>query len=170
MSSTKETPITVAAEPDTADQPSAVNELLAQDTTPWYQKPNLRLLYLCLIPAALGVEMTTGYDGSVLNGLQAVDTWQEREFNAGKDCGNEPYADTCKFADFGHPDGAMLGVTSASYNLGGLISLPFVPFVIDKIGRRHSITLGSIVLVIGTALQASSVNSKKSRAVSCPWL
>lgn len=58
---------------------SEVNRLMALDTTPWYQKPNLRFLYFCLVPAALGVEMTTGYDGSVLNGLQAVATWQERE-------------------------------------------------------------------------------------------
>lgn len=63
-----------------ASEQSEVNRLMALDTTPWYQKPNLRFLYLCLVPAALGVEMTTGYDGSVLNGLQAVSTWQEREF------------------------------------------------------------------------------------------
>ena len=55
---------------------SEVVRLLELDTTPWYKKPNLRFLYLCLIPAALGVEMTTGYDGSVLNGLQAVASWQ----------------------------------------------------------------------------------------------
>lgn len=55
---------------------SEVIRLIKADTVPWYKKPNLRFLYLCLIPAALGVEMTTGYDGSVLNGLQAVATWQ----------------------------------------------------------------------------------------------
>jgi hypothetical protein len=58
---------------------SEVNRLMSLDTTPWYRKPNLRFLYLCLVPAALGVEMTTGYDGSVLNGLQAVEAWQERK-------------------------------------------------------------------------------------------
>lgn len=58
----------------------SVKELSQMDKIPWYQKPNLRLLYFCLIPAALGVEMTTGYDGSVLNGLQAVETWQQREY------------------------------------------------------------------------------------------
>lgn len=51
--------------------------LLNQDTTPWYRKPNLRRLYLLLVPAAIGVEMTSGFDGSVLNGLQAVDRWNE---------------------------------------------------------------------------------------------
>jgi hypothetical protein len=58
-----------------ADQ-SEVIRLLEADTVPWYRKPNLRFLYFCLVPAALGVEMTTGYDGSVLNGLQAVASWQ----------------------------------------------------------------------------------------------
>jgi hypothetical protein len=54
---------------------SDVTHLQALDTTPWYKKPNLRKLYLTLVPAALGVEMTSGYDGSVLNGLQAVKPW-----------------------------------------------------------------------------------------------
>jgi hypothetical protein len=70
----KQEDVTVVAEE------SEVTRLMALDTTPWYQKPNLRFLYFCLVPAALGVEMTTGYDGSVLNGLQAVAAWQDREF------------------------------------------------------------------------------------------
>lgn len=56
---------------------SELHHLLALDKTPWYRKKNLRRLYLCLVPAALGVEMTSGYDGSVLNGLQAVQPWQD---------------------------------------------------------------------------------------------
>lgn len=54
---------------------SQVTQLVDADTTPWYKKKNLRLLYLTLVPSALGVEMTSGYDGSVLNGLQAVQPW-----------------------------------------------------------------------------------------------
>jgi len=57
-----------------ADQ-SEINRLLRLDRTPWYKKPNLRGLYLTLVPAVLGVEMTSGYDGSILNGLQAVGPW-----------------------------------------------------------------------------------------------
>jgi hypothetical protein len=37
-----------------------VSRLAAQDTTPWYQKPNLRMLYLILFPTCIGVEMTSG--------------------------------------------------------------------------------------------------------------
>ncbi|KAJ5506448.1 Major facilitator superfamily domain general substrate transporter [Penicillium expansum] len=116
---------------------SEVIRLIKADTVPWYKKPNLRFLYLCLIPAALGVEMTTGYDGSVLNGLQAVATWQTY---------------------FNSPKGALLGVVNASYNLGGLITLPIVPYVNDKFGRKHSITFGSTILIIGVALQSASQN------------
>lgn len=62
-----------------AAEESEVTRLLRLDTTPWYKKPNLRRLYLCLVPAVLGVEMTSGYDGSVLNGLQAVGPWLDCE-------------------------------------------------------------------------------------------
>jgi hypothetical protein len=54
---------------------SDVTQLALHNQKPWYKKPNLRLLYITLVPAALGVEMTSGYDGSVLNGLQAVTPW-----------------------------------------------------------------------------------------------
>jgi hypothetical protein len=54
---------------------SEIKRLLSLDTTPWYRKPNLRRLYIALVPAVLGVEMTSGYDGSILNGLQAVGPW-----------------------------------------------------------------------------------------------
>jgi len=54
---------------------SELTRLLKLDKQPWYKKPNLRRLYLCLVPAVLPVEMTSGYDGSILNGLQAVGPW-----------------------------------------------------------------------------------------------
>ena len=58
-------------------QASDVAQLAEQDPVPWYKKKNLRSLYLALVPSALGVEMTSGYDGSVLNGLQAVTAWTD---------------------------------------------------------------------------------------------
>lgn len=64
------------------------------------------------------------------------------------------------YVDFNHPSGALLGVLNASYNLGGLITLPVIPWANDTLGRKHSITLGSIILYIGVALQSSAINSK----------
>lgn len=45
------------------------------DKVPWYKKPNLRFLYLILIPTCLGVEWTSGFDSSMMNSLQAVQSW-----------------------------------------------------------------------------------------------
>lgn len=89
-------------------QESEVNRLLNLNTTPWYKKPNLRMLYLTLVPAALGCEMTSGYDGSILNGLQAVTPW---------------------LTYFNNPQGALLGVITAAFSIGAVISLPIVPYV-----------------------------------------
>ncbi|KAF8154347.1 hexose transporter [Mycena galopus ATCC 62051] len=116
---------------------SVVSRLAAEDKIPWYQKPNLRGLYLVLLPTCIGVEMTSGYDSSMLNGLQAVDSW-----------------DT-----FYHsPRSTLLGVMSAAYSLGAIIALPAVPYVNDVLGRRMAIIFGSILMIIGAVLQTASQN------------
>lgn len=102
MALSKQTNVTKVA------QESEVKHLLLLDTTPWYRKPNLRRLYFCLVPAVLGVEMTSGYDGSILNGLQAVETWNNY---------------------FNNPSGAILGIITAAFSIGAVIALPVVPWV-----------------------------------------
>jgi hypothetical protein len=47
------------------------------DPVRWWAKPNLRFLYLIMIPTCLGVEWTSGYDSSMMNSLQGVDSWVE---------------------------------------------------------------------------------------------
>ena len=37
-----------------------ISRLVAEDKTPWYRKPNLRLLYLLMFPTCIGIEMTSG--------------------------------------------------------------------------------------------------------------
>jgi len=39
----------------------SVAEMARLDTTPWYKKKNLRLLYFIIFPTCIGVEMTSGY-------------------------------------------------------------------------------------------------------------
>ena len=57
---------------------------------------------------------------------------------------------------FDHPRSTILGLLSALYSLGSICSLPFVPFVTDKLGRRWAILFGSIIMVIGAALQTAA--------------
>jgi len=120
----------------TASDP-VVEAIIANDKTPWYKKPNLRYLYLFLVPCCMGIESTSGFDSSLMNGLQSLKYWT---------------------AYFGNPTGASLGILNASYSLGAITSLPFVTYVSDHVGRRGSILFGSSVMVIGAIMQAFSVN------------
>lgn len=123
--------------PQTASVEDTVTRLAKLDTTPWYRKPNLRLLYILFFPTLIGVEMTSGFDSSMMNGLQAVDSWD-------------------KF--FNSPRSALLGLISAMYSLGAILALPFVPFVTDNLGRRMAIVFGSILMILGALLQGFSKN------------
>ncbi|KAG9317747.1 general substrate transporter [Chiua virens] len=112
-----------------------VSQLAEQDKVPWYCKPNLRLLYLLMLPTCIGVEMTSGFDASMVNGLQAIPSWLD-------------YYD--------HPRSASLGLMSAMYSLGSVGALPFVSSIVDKFGRRFPILLGGTISIIGAILQGSA--------------
>ncbi|QKD62881.2 general substrate transporter [Fusarium oxysporum Fo47] len=115
-----------------------VAEILAQDKSPVFAlTPSLIHLYAILAPACLVVCATNGYDGSVLTSLQGVTAWKDQ---------------------FGSPKGALLGITSASYPLGAIISTPFSAYISDRFGRRLSIIIGSFIMIIGVIVQCASTN------------
>lgn len=114
-----------------------VTALVDQDKIPWYKKTNLRYLYLIMFPTCIGIEMTSGFDSSMMNGLQAVANWD---------------------AYFGFPRGSKLGILSASYSLGAIVGLPLIPFISNKFGRRWTIIFGSVIMIIGAILQGCSQN------------
>ncbi|KAJ7279057.1 hexose transporter, partial [Mycena rebaudengoi] len=118
-------------------QSDAVSKLVAQDDRPWYRKPNLRTLYALLLPACVGAEMTSAFDVTLMNGLQATRSW-ERFYHS--------------------PSATLLGVMTAMYSLGTIVSLPFVPVVVDRWGRRASIILGAAVMFFGAIVQGASQN------------
>ncbi|KAJ7068575.1 hexose transporter [Mycena amicta] len=121
----------------TSAEDALVSQLAAEDDIPWYKKPNLRVLYLLLFPTCIGVEMTSGFDSSMLNGLQAVDSW-----------------DTF----FHSPRSTILGLLSAAYSLGAVLALPAVSYVNDVLGRRMAIVFGSLLMLLGAGLQTGSQN------------
>ena len=45
---------------------------------------------------------------------------------------------------------------SSLYSLGSIASLPFVPAVSDRLGRRMAILVGSIIMIIGAILQMAA--------------
>lgn len=64
--------------------------------------------------------------------------------------------------DFNNPKGALLGIISASYNLGAIVALPLVPYVNDRFGRRWSIFLGSWIMVMASLIQGLSISGKST--------
>jgi len=91
----------------------------------------------------------------MLNGFQAVPSWLECEAIP------QPIRKRLTWvADYHHPRSALLGLVSAMYSLGGIVALPFVPFVVDTFGRRCSILIGSILMMVGSVLQGAALNRK----------
>ncbi|KAJ5174041.1 MFS sugar transporter [Penicillium coprophilum] len=127
--------------------------LLAEDRTPWYKKPNLRRLYFVLFPACMGIEITSGFDSQIINTVQIVYTWNK--------CMSSPYfgQETGKIVD-DRPEyvieANLKGFLGAAYSLGAILSLPFVPYLNQKVGRRWTIMFGSCVSLVGALIQGFS--------------
>jgi len=100
----------------------------------WSKSKGMRALYFyCVILCVCSA--TTGFDGSLMNTSQILDSWQET---------------------MGHPTQAVLGRLSAMYSIGSIVSLPIVPFVSDRFGRKTPITAGCIIMIVAAAVQASA--------------
>jgi MFS family permease len=140
---TKAIPVSGAAPPAVVNP--LVTELAEKDTRRWYQKPNLRSLYLLMVPGCLGVEYTSGFDSSMINGIQTIPYWEEH---------------------VDYPAGARLGILTASYSLGSLLALPLVPLVNERWGRKVAIYVGSVIMIIGAVLQGASQHCKILDAIS----
>ncbi len=104
------------------------------DRSPWWR--NRRLITLnAWVALLLITSSTNGFDGSMMNGLQSLQQWQDA---------------------FGHPSGSKLGLLGAIQNVGALASIPIAPWLADTYGRRTSIALGAALMVVGAALQTAS--------------
>ncbi|KAH6676928.1 lactose permease [Plectosphaerella plurivora] len=108
------------------------NHTPKENPDPWYKQTELRKLYISLGFLFLA-SSTLGYDGSLLNGLQTMNTWQ---------------------MFFDHPTGARLGLYSAIPGLGGILALPVAPYIADGLGRKKGTAFGCLCIVIGALIQA----------------
>ncbi|CAM1508701.1 Fc.00g055490.m01.CDS01 [Cosmosporella sp. VM-42] len=113
-----------------------IQQVLPQDGQPWYKKRHLLILNLFMVVPYLS-STTNGYDGSLLNGLQSMSQWQDY---------------------FDHPAGSRLGSLSNGVIFGQILAFPIAPWLADHTGRRFPIFIGSILLVIGAALQCAAQN------------
>ncbi|KAI0044057.1 hexose transporter [Auriscalpium vulgare] len=107
---------------------------LIDTSRPWYK--NRRLVTLNLWIFLLLITSTAnGYDGSMMNGLQILNQWEDA---------------------FNHPSGSKLGLLGAIQNIGSLGATPFAPYCADILGRKWTVIFGAGVMVAGTIIQTAS--------------
>lgn len=58
-----------------------LTRLAEEDRVKWYKKPNLRLMYFYLFLCCMGVEMTSGFDSTLIGTLQFSPTWNKCAFS-----------------------------------------------------------------------------------------
>ncbi|KAF2212457.1 hypothetical protein CERZMDRAFT_106187 [Cercospora zeae-maydis SCOH1-5] len=108
--------------------------VLPADNKPWYTKPHLIKLNYCILSLVL-FSSANGYDGSLMNGLQALNQWQT-------------------FME--EPTGAWLGFMSAIYWVGNGINYPISTWVANKYGRKVGIYVGYVFMGLGVSLTAGN--------------
>ncbi|XMA11698.1 hypothetical protein WAI453_004489 [Rhynchosporium graminicola] len=129
----------------------------------WYKEKDLRGLYVLLMLAVLTSATNgkftlcplsrrdgetcyagtptngwqIGYDGSMMNGLQALTPWKE---------------------SFNYPSTATRGLLNAIMSVGSILALPITPYIADILGRRAGVMTGCIIMIIGVVLQSIGSN------------
>ncbi|KAH7323281.1 general substrate transporter [Stachybotrys elegans] len=104
---------------------------------PWFRNSSLVKLYLILLPGAFIASAGMGYDSSMMNGIQGVDRWVQF---------------------FGSPQGSLLGTMNAILPLGAVFATWPAAFLSDRYGRRISMAVGDIIVIIGAVIQTASMN------------
>lgn len=102
----------------------------------WWRYPYLLKLNIFLMAGVLA-QVVAGYDGSMMNGLQSLESWQEY---------------------FDHPTGVRLGTMSNGMNIGAIIILPFVYIFVERLGRKWSLVIGCSFIILGAIIQGVANN------------
>lgn len=54
-----------------------VTQIANEDPVKWFKKPNLRIMYIYLFLCCMGVEMTSGFDSTLIGTLQFSGPWNK---------------------------------------------------------------------------------------------
>ncbi|KAI4602833.1 hypothetical protein KJ359_008053 [Pestalotiopsis sp. 9143b] len=102
---------------------AALAEVLPQTGRYWFQEPHLLRLNLILLIPLLSSSVS-GYDGSLMNGLQSLEQWKDY---------------------FGQPAGVTLGLVNAAQSIGSVLAIPFIGDLSDRFGRKPILLAGAIL-------------------------
>lgn len=120
----------------------AYEQAMLKEPPPKFNAATCYLYFACLI--GFFCSTANGFDGSMFNALLEMDSFKTY-FNV-------------------ENAGAWTGIVTSMYQIGGVVSLPFVGPGIDTWGRRMGMTIGAILIVIGTIIQSSS-SSNPDKAI-----
>ena len=64
--------------------------------------------------------------------------------------------------DFGDPldNPQLLGIINAIMSVGSFVGVFFAPYLSDNLGRKKAIFIGSLINLVGVALQTAAVNGR----------
>lgn len=54
-----------------------LTRIAEEDKVKWYKKPNLRLMYIFLFICCMGIEITSGFDSTLIGTLQFSKPWNK---------------------------------------------------------------------------------------------
>ncbi|EPE31360.1 MFS general substrate transporter [Glarea lozoyensis ATCC 20868] len=124
-----------------------LTRMVAEDKVPFYKKKTLRLMYLYLFLCCMGVEMTSGFDSTLIGTLQFSPPWNKYFTDGAKDAKGKPTLSP-----------GLLGFVSSCYQLGSILGVPVAPYVNQRFGRRWAIMSGSVIMIIGAIIQGFAQN------------
>ncbi|PGH02596.1 hypothetical protein AJ79_07600 [Helicocarpus griseus UAMH5409] len=120
-----------------------VTRLAEEDPVKWWNKPNLRRMYVVLFACCMGVEITSGFDSTLIGTLQMSEAWKAY------------FSDNYVDPEDGKPEisPSLLGFVSACYQLGSIFGVPIAPYINQTHGRRACVMIGSLIMCVGALLQ-----------------
>ncbi|CAK7227917.1 hypothetical protein SBRCBS47491_006728 [Sporothrix bragantina] len=112
-------------------------DVIPVNPKPWYRTKHLALLNLLLIIPLLSAA-TIGFDGALMNSLQALTPWKTY---------------------FNHPNSSILGTINAIFSVGKILGIGPAAWMVDRYGRKRPIWIGLVCLVCATILQGAAQNT-----------
>lgn len=102
----------------------------ASDRIKWYRNKGQLKLNFFLSVIFVGM-ILNGYDGSLIAGLQAFDSWHQ---------------------DLGNPDGVRIGLLNATAFLSGLVVGPIITYIDETYGRKWGIRFYGWTVLAGSVI------------------
>ncbi|KAH8587111.1 lactose permease [Bisporella sp. PMI_857] len=124
-----------------------LTRIAEEDKVKWYKKRNLRIMYIYLFLCCMGVEMTSGFDSTLIGTLQFSGAWNKYFSSGHLDAKGKPSLKP-----------AMLGFVASCYQLGSIIGVPIAPWLNQRLGRRWTVMIGSLIMCVGAIIQGCSQN------------